>query len=813
MKFTTKIGSALALVLVVATAGCSSDKKEKSASTVAPTTTAVVASNQSVLGATVRVSTLSSPRGEHTATGTPGGVVVIGGESRGNVSGTIEMYVNGQWVGVGTLAEARKGHTATLLSNGKIMVAGGQKDASGNQILSSIEIVDPVAKTVTAGPMMGSARSSHVAVPFRIQGKEFVLLSGGAGLKGSLASAELYDVATNNIVPLGAQMTEDRVAASAVFMPSGQILIQGGLKNFTPGALQMSAAGAELFNPVSRTFSKAGSLSIDRYASALALTDAGRAIVFGGNSSARIEATSERFDATTGQWSAAPALAEAREDLTLTPIRDGRLLAIAGRSQAMSASVEAYNGQTNEVAPLGSLIEGRSAHTATLLPNGNVLVVGGYGSTGALASVEEYSATAPPGTKPTQAPINTTPIMPGNPTPPAAPVPAPRILAIYPSNGKPGDLITIAGQNFAKDKKNNQVMFQGGVFGKVLFEVKIKRLPILGPVETLIVEVPTGVQTGDLMVVSNSQASSGKTFTLNMQSGGTPSVIYTLPSRAAPGKLVTIFGRNFARPANDNIVRFNGEQAAIIGGITTQSVPFLGNLAVMLVRVPATATTGNLTVEAYTKVSGNKFFEVKGTTPATPATTPSTPSTPGTPATPATPSTPGNTVFYSEDFEGANLTVSASGGEWEASRPQAGKGPGFAASGQWAAGTAMTVGTYGANANAFLITQEIDLTNATSATLSFSQFFDTDGTDGGRIIVSPDAGTTWYLLRPNGGYLTAAVFNPGEGFAGFSGAWLRTAADLSAFAGDKITIAFEFSSDATDQRSGWFLDDIKVEGR
>ena len=41
---------------------------------------------------------------------------------------------------------------------------------------------------------------------------------------------------------------------------------------------------------------------------------------------------------------------------------------------------QAYSSSSNEVARLGSLITARTEHTTTLLPNGNVLVVGGYGN-------------------------------------------------------------------------------------------------------------------------------------------------------------------------------------------------------------------------------------------------------------------------------------------------------------------------------------------------------------------------------------------------------------------------------------------------
>jgi bacillopeptidase F (M6 metalloprotease family) len=125
----------------------------------------------------------------------------------------------------------------------------------------------------------------------------------------------------------------------------------------------------------------------------------------------------------------------------------------------------------------------------------------------------------------------------------------------------------------------------------------------------------------------------------------------------------------------------------------------------------------------------------------------------------------------------------------------------------------MVQGQYAPGSRGFLLTTEIDLTQATSAELRFNQYFDTDGVDGGRVIVSPDGGNTYYLVRTDGGYLSAAVFNPGEGFAGFSQGWLATTVDLSAFIGERIVIGFDFASDGVDERAGWFIDDIEVVGQ
>src|SRR5262249_19291925 len=55
------------------------------------------------------------------------------------------------------------------------------------------------------------------------------------------------------------------------------------------------------------------------------------------------------------------------------------------------ASVELYNPQTNSFSPTVGLVARRGAATATLLPNGLVLVAGGVNSSGYLASAELFN--------------------------------------------------------------------------------------------------------------------------------------------------------------------------------------------------------------------------------------------------------------------------------------------------------------------------------------------------------------------------------------------------------------------------------------
>lgn len=80
-------------------------------------------------------------------------------------------------------------------------------------------------------------------------------------------------------------------------------------------------------------------------------------------------------------WSSAGNLATARLAFTATVLKDGKVLVVGGFGQdRLLASAELYDPATNTWSSAGSMASSRASHTATLLPNGRVLVVGGYDS-------------------------------------------------------------------------------------------------------------------------------------------------------------------------------------------------------------------------------------------------------------------------------------------------------------------------------------------------------------------------------------------------------------------------------------------------
>ncbi len=73
-------------------------------------------------------------------------------------------------------------------------------------------------------------------------------------------------------------------------------------------------------------------------------------------------------------------MASAHWSHTATLLPDGKVLVAGGNyDTVILATAELYDPATGRWTATGSMAEERHSHTATLLPNGKVLVAGGYG--------------------------------------------------------------------------------------------------------------------------------------------------------------------------------------------------------------------------------------------------------------------------------------------------------------------------------------------------------------------------------------------------------------------------------------------------
>jgi N-acetylneuraminic acid mutarotase len=158
--------------------------------------------------------------------------------------------------------------------------------------------------------------------------------------------------------------------------------------------------------PTAAAWSATGSLQTARYGHTATLLPSGKVLIAGGiympgnglaNPGAPVyPASVELYDPTTRVWTAAAALGTARSGHTATVLPNGKVLVAGGLNAAgPCATVELYDAASNTWTVVQALSATRLNHTATLLPNGKVLVAGGYDGFGNMrAGVEIYDPAA-----------------------------------------------------------------------------------------------------------------------------------------------------------------------------------------------------------------------------------------------------------------------------------------------------------------------------------------------------------------------------------------------------------------------------------
>jgi Galactose oxidase, central domain len=315
-------------------------------------------------GAFARTGSLSVGRAYHTATLLADGRVLVAGglAVSGQPVAPAEIYdpSTGKFSVTGRLTDPRYNHTATLLHNGKVLIAGGDSTSEHTTNLDTAELYDPASGTFAATGnverfydpsvekffyqgKMNAAHGKHTAT---ILSDGNVLIAGGGNAAGDAeATCEIYDAASGKFRPTGALQTA-RESHRATLLQNGDVLITGGTDS-TGHVL----ASAELYDPATSrfrlttaAFPGTGTNMIDgRYEHTATMLTDGRVLIAGGGDSHAIVNTAELYDPSRGSFS------------------------------CVSGGAGANGTQCS-----GSMTEYRDFAAAVALPDGEVLIVGGY---------------------------------------------------------------------------------------------------------------------------------------------------------------------------------------------------------------------------------------------------------------------------------------------------------------------------------------------------------------------------------------------------------------------------------------------------
>jgi hypothetical protein len=134
----------------------------------------------------------------------------------------------------------------------------------------------------------------------------------------------------------------------------------------------------------SGSFSRTGDMIGTRTQHSATLIPSGQVLIVGGVSysgPSKTLATAEIYDPSAGMFRAAKAMLTARRLHSATLLPDDKVLIVGGYGEdgTALASAELFDPATGSFVPTSSLNTPRGGHTAILLDTGEVLVVGGYG--------------------------------------------------------------------------------------------------------------------------------------------------------------------------------------------------------------------------------------------------------------------------------------------------------------------------------------------------------------------------------------------------------------------------------------------------
>lgn len=298
----------------------------------------------------------------------------------------------------GPMTIRRWSHTATTLADGRVLVTGGRtaSTAATGVVLATAEVYDPATNSwaETAGPM-NVARRSHTAT--LLPNGKVLIAGGGNGVSTTtsqaIQSAELFDPATGTFTLIG-NMTQKRSAHSAILLDNGTVLLSGG--STLTGTFYPTNT-AEIYNPATNSFTAVGPMNYPHLAQLPGKLRDGR-VVQGSSyynnthtsAGGLITNESEIYNPATQTFTPITPMFKQRIDIGAQGLLDGTLLIAGGVTTSPSfpsifqSSSEVYDPASAQWKLSGIMSSGRDEFSGLTLDDGRVMISGGFVSPGAV---------------------------------------------------------------------------------------------------------------------------------------------------------------------------------------------------------------------------------------------------------------------------------------------------------------------------------------------------------------------------------------------------------------------------------------------
>jgi hypothetical protein len=204
-----------------------------------------------------------------------------------------------------------------------------------------------------------------------------------------VSTSSLVNPDTGKVTSVG-EMKKYQSSASMAQLPDGSVLAIGGfdLNNYP-------LATVERFDPDSLQWEIVASMSTARAYATATLLEGGDVLVAGGwtehpTTGWTASATAEIYDRDTNTWSSAGSMSVTRSLASAVRMQDGRVLVTGGASAWLGNGItstslpvqmraDVYDPDSRTWSSAGEMSQARATHTSVVLPNGLVMVMGGWG--------------------------------------------------------------------------------------------------------------------------------------------------------------------------------------------------------------------------------------------------------------------------------------------------------------------------------------------------------------------------------------------------------------------------------------------------
>lgn len=358
---------------------------------------------------------LDDPRQEHVLVAlATGGALVAGGQGTVRLS-SAELFSPGTIEATGPPPQVRSVTPDKVPADGATEIRVTIKGAGFGGGLREVRFGSQPAGSVEPDPADPNNTLFATAPASTAPGPVAVTVSTDTGGVSLDPVVFTYAAVTGGAWEAAALLTEDRVFATATMVDGARVLVAGGWSNKERFIGQESRASAELYEPagaasdgapVRGRWVGAGSMLAPRFLHTATLLADGTVLVAGGIDDPpgdqtvgfvpAVLSSAERWrsadrDGTTapaGAWVPAGAMSVPRAGHTATALAGeacrgapptsrvscGDVLVVGGDE---AGTVELYDHETGAWLPAPALGAPRTRHTATLLADGRVLVVGG----------------------------------------------------------------------------------------------------------------------------------------------------------------------------------------------------------------------------------------------------------------------------------------------------------------------------------------------------------------------------------------------------------------------------------------------------